>query len=349
MKKQLIFQLCSILFVALFNSCDKPNSESDVLSYSLKGQSTEVSVNKEDFTIQITFPETVTSAENLVADFELSEGAKAYIDGKLQVSGLSVANYEAPFQLKVLAEDEVNQSTWQVSSFNNNYTSSWGLGGFQNESKSNNRPYDWYLDQANTGTFAGVNCGPTTTTMVAKWADATFTRTPEDARSTYRSEGGWWYTNDIDNYLTKYGIIHFFIQLSTSAESTANVMKEQIDGGNILILCLDMYYISDGTNSNWHVDKFYQTAAPDWGHFIALKGYKVVNGHYYFETYDPYCFDKKYSDGSYKGKDRFYRSADLYEATSVWWNYAIVVPANQLKAIPLNGLNAADVPVQRGR
>ena len=35
-----------------------------------------------------------------------------------------------------------------------------------------------------------------------KWlSKKDFNKTSEDARNTYRSTGGWWYTDDIINYL----------------------------------------------------------------------------------------------------------------------------------------------------
>lgn len=36
---------------------------------------------------------------------------------------------------------------------------------------SNNRPYKWYMDQGDTGKFAGINCGPTSTAMILKMVE----------------------------------------------------------------------------------------------------------------------------------------------------------------------------------
>jgi hypothetical protein len=197
----------------------------------------------------------------------------------------------------------------------------YGLGKVLGEEHSNSVDYNWYYDQQNTGTHSLINCGPTSVTMAIKWFDEDFTGTPLDARNTYRSGGGWWYTSDIINYLNLYDVNNYTIALSN-----INVVKDEIDDGNIVILCLDMYYVTymEGP-SYFHYNKFYKTNAKDWGHFIVIKGYKKVDGKLYFEVYDPYSLGEKYADGSFKGKDRYYLSSDLDFATHIWWDYAIVV------------------------
>jgi hypothetical protein len=57
-----------------------------------------------------------------------------------------------------------------------------------------------------------------------------------------------------------------------------SVLRAELDKGNIAILCLDMYFIRDETKGRWHVDKFYPTANTGWGHFIVVKGYRMVDG-----------------------------------------------------------------------
>lgn len=337
-----------LLFSAL-SGCVKDNTEAELLSIDLIDQVCDVTISPANAAVNIVFPNEVTSAEKLQVEFAVSKGASSLSNGEILTSGHSKLNFEAPFIFKVLAEDGLNQSNYEISTFNNDYTSGWGLGGFQKSSVSNNRDYNWYLDQSVTGKYSGVNCGPTSTTMAAKWANNTFAKTPEDARSAYRPEGGWWYTSDIDAYLTNNNIQHYFINLGNSIAGSGEIMLDQLNDGNILILCLDMYYISNGTDLTWHVDKFYSTNAEDWGHFIVVKGYKVVDGQLFIECYDPYCYNKKYNDGGFKGKDRYYRNNDLYKATSIWWNYAIVISGDGEKYMPVNALDKADIPNQGGR
>jgi hypothetical protein len=76
-----------------------------------------------------------------------------------------------------------------------------GLGMESTKEVSNEVKYEWYIDQGNTGQFSGVNCGPTSVTMAIKWADESFTGTPETARAMYHPSGGWWYTDNIIGYL----------------------------------------------------------------------------------------------------------------------------------------------------
>lgn len=344
--KPFILLVC-VLFV--FNACKKDNTVAELLTFELIDHEAEVIINNAGATVLITFNSTVTNADNVKTEIYFSEGASASIDDINISSGINVFNFEAPFYINILAEDEINQLNYIVKSINNNYTDDWGLGGFEKTSCSNNRTYSWYLDQSITGKYSGVNCGPTSTTMAAKWANQNYNKTPEDARAAYRPEGGWWYTSDIDAYLTDNQIQHYYIGLANSSSETAQILTNQLDQGQIMIICLDMYYISNGSNPNWHVDKFYNTNAEGWGHFIIIKGYKMVDKKLFFETYDPYCYNKKYLDGTYKGKDRYYRSMDIYKATSVWWNYAIVIDADIDKSLPVNAIDKAYVPVQRGR
>jgi hypothetical protein len=110
-----------------------------------------------------------------------------------------------------------------------------------------------------------------------------------------------------------------------------------------------MFYVRNEADSKLRVDKFYTAASVGWGHFIVLKGYREVNDKVYFEVYDPYCNSLKYSDGTLKGKDRYYRSEDIFSATSKWWNYAIVISqAGDRKGVQ-GGLDPSTVPVQWGR
>lgn len=216
-----------------------------------------------------------------------------------------------------------------------------GLGLTSTKEVHNDVKNEWYLDQAFSGTHALLNCGPTSVTMAIKWADSLFTKTPEDARNRYIPEGGWWYTTDIVKYLNDYSINNKYISLTNM-----NNLIRELDNGNIAILCVDMYYFSDEVKDRWHVDKFYQANTREWGHFIVAKGYKIVDGKVWYEVYDPYGFRKAYADGSPKGKNRYYKSEEVDQSTTIWWNYAIIISRESGKG--LKGLNSEDVPRQHG-
>lgn len=195
-----------------------------------------------------------------------------------------------------------------------------GLGMNETTKKSNDAGYDWYIDQANTGAHSGVNCGPASVTMAIKWSNSQFTGTAVDARNMYRPGGGWWYTSDIINYLNHNQVNNYVVSLTDN-----NRIRDELSGGKIVILCLDMHHISYETKPRWHIDRFYKAENPGWGHFIVVKGYKIVDSKLLFEVYDPYGYGRTYDSGQQKGINRYYRSEEIHYSASIWWNYAIIV------------------------
>lgn len=224
------------------------------------------------------------------------------------------------------------------------------------ESLSNNCSYEWYLDQKTTGTYSLINCGPSSSVMAMKWSNPSFSDTPEIARSKYRSTGGWWYTNDIISYFNENSIPNHTISLGSAYNQTADLIINELKDNNILILCIDMYYVRKEVDATKRIDKFYNTANTDWGHFFVVKGYKKVDGEFFFEIYDPYSIGIKYSDNTFKGKDRFYRDEDVFTASNIWWNYAIVVSKKGSSAVSQadrysssKHIDINTIPKQKGR
>lgn len=193
----------------------------------------------------------------------------------------------------------------------------WGFGNTEQAYRSNDRKYNWYVDQANTGTHSNSNCGPSSAEMASRWADSLYTGSAEEARSLFRPEGGWWYTSDVISYLTLHNIPNHTVRF----DNTSNI-RELIDQGNILISCLTTAELRRNTNNAHRVDRFYSYGD---GHFLVIKGYRIVNDSALFEVYDPNNWNAKYSDNSQKGKNRHYRESDMSNAISKWWNYLIVV------------------------
>jgi hypothetical protein len=218
-------------------------------------------------------------------------------------------------------------NTPQAYTFSGNYCfqiidSSWGLGTYQTEYVANNKPYNWYIDQGNTGSDANNNCGPSCTVMALKWLRSNYQGTVEDARKVIPAKGGWWYTSDIENYLKYNNVTTYSVQKGVNETS----LKNQIRQGNIVILCINAGLLPYNSNSEQRVGRFYTY---DSGHFIIIKGYRVVDGNTYFEAYDPNSWNATYSDGQLKGKDRYYLSRNLVNAASSWWDYAIVISPEQ--------------------
>lgn len=314
---------CTLLLLLLVSSCE--NSEAYLIDYSINEVTKDIEIVDSAATINITFPGSVTAAENIVTTFELSEGASLLIGDMRQTSGVSEVNYEAPFSLQVISENEKNIQTWSVRSYNNGYSADWGLGGFISEFQSNDRSYDWYINQGNTGPFSSVNCAPSSVVMACRWNDEEFPYSVVDARSMYHPEGGGWYTSDIDDCLTDFNIHHQIIELAESWEETSALIREQLDSGNLLMVCIDIHYLQYCSESEWHIDRYYKTIQLGTGHCIVIKGYIIVDGILYFETYDPVGDNYKYSDGQFMGKDRYYRSKDIFTATFGRWNYAFTI------------------------
>ncbi|HZZ74924.1 MAG TPA: C39 family peptidase [Puia sp.] len=318
-----------------------------IQSFSLFPGKDVTSIDQSKHWISVRVPDTVLSGTALTASFTITSGAVLSLNGKPQQSGITRNNFENDVYYSVSSTDLHSGQDWTVQAFNNDYSVSWGLGHFINGYASDDRSYDWYIDQSTSGNFAGVNCGPASTTMAIKWADSNFTKTALDARMTYEVRGGWWYTSDVDLYLTNNQVAHAVIALSDHADSTATIIKQQLMNQHIIILCLDMDLVRSAANISYHTDKFY-TTTPGWGHFIVLKGYKITDGELFFEAYDPYSFGLKNGDNTLKGMNRYYRFEDLAAACLPWWNYAFVIAKKGSTLSPdaiHRKLNADYVPV----
>ncbi len=193
----------------------------------------------------------------------------------------------------------------------------WALGTTQSGYAHRDRAYEWYIDQADTGTYANNNCGPSSVTMAIKWYNSAFNRTAEDARNTYPEGGGWWYTSDIINYLNLYSVPN-----TTSAFTGTNQLVGLLSQSNLVILCIDTTYLAYDSTAAHRVGRFYGYAG---GHFLVVKGWRTTNSGLFFEVYDPNNWHAAYADLTPKGRNRHYAASDLASAISHWWNYLMVV------------------------
>ncbi|GHM99200.1 hypothetical protein WSM22_06900 [Cytophagales bacterium WSM2-2] len=230
------------------------------------------------------------------------------------------AGFELDVSLQVSDGKSSDRITQTISVPAQNQTQILGLGINETKAVNNDVSYNWYADQGDSGSYRLINCGPASVTMAVKWVNRNFAKTPADARQAIRPEGGWWYTPDIISYLNNNQADNYTISLSNFS-----ALKTALDGGNIAILCLDMFYVNPDAGGQLHVDKFYKTNAAGWGHFIVIKGYKEVDQQLFYEAYDPYSLGVSYRDNTLKGVNRYYRAADLDHATDIWWDYAIIV------------------------
>lgn len=242
----------------------------------------------------------------------------------------------------------MNANTYSLAEATEADLEKWGLGKTQSKYVSNNRDYDWYIDQANTGRYSDTNCGPSCIVMASKWYNKDFFSTIEEANkiveearnNKYRSPAGW-QLDDAEEYLTQNDIpnkIHANIGIAS--------VTNEIDKGNIVIVMLDTKGITRNYEFQQHVHRFYDGSA---NHFIIVKGYRIVDDHIYFEAYDPNSCGAQYDweDAStLKGKDRYYLADEIINSAKDLWDYYIVVyndgiPADDTdKEVPVafNGL-----------
>ncbi len=319
--------LLSILAAIFSSSCSEPIKYSppvaaiqiaDSISYfNLDGSASTVSFGK-----PLTYQWSVSSN---VIRLTYPTARNAFF--RLPADSFSI---ETAITLEVNDGSKSSTSTTQITVPPLTQVRAYGLGKNLVAQASNNVPQEWYIDQSTTGVYNTVNCGPTAVTMAIKWFNPNFQGTPQDARNTYESSGGDWYTNDIINYLNLFNVPNSIMSISSGVDQIITAINQ----GQIAILCLDMNYVtllSSATNSNYHYNKFYSTP-PKAGHFIIVKGYKQVDNTTYLEVYDPNSFGIQYGDGGLKGKDRYYKKEDLDKATFNWWRYAII-----LSPTPING------------
>ena len=207
----------------------------------------------------------------------------------------------------------------QESKSRSSYYESWGIAGTVLKEHRNSRPYSWYIDQANTGPLSNENCGPSCVTMVAKWYNRLYDKNTEHARSLYRPTGGWWYMSDITGFLGAKLINNRLIVLPGT-----DFLKNEIDKGNVVIVCLDMNPLSYNDSNTERIDRFYRTN-PQWGHFLVLYGYIETEKELFFEVCDPNSYGKTYLDQTLKGDGRFYRGGEIYRSVSTWSSRVCVI------------------------
>lgn len=182
---------------------------------------------------------------------------------------------------------------------------------------SNNRHYDWYIDQEHTGDANNNNCGPASAVMAAKFQNQALKTTAEEARNLYPKDNGWWSTGDISNFFTLNNIDNEIDDFDGYHE-----IKATIDQGDIVLVCIDTTYISANDQLNDQTGRFYGYQG---GHFLVIKGYKKIDGNFYFEVYDPNNWSELQENGTEKGLDRYYLESDLSKAIQVWWPYYFII------------------------
>lgn len=161
------------------------------------------------------------------------------------------------------------------------YASRFRKADAQVKTISNDRNYDWYISQYNTGQYSSINCMPTITAMAARWYFGTDTeinvrRLREDWLPEY--DDGWYMfqvTGSLDNYDIPYEIVDY------DEASGTDIICHELDKGNIILT--QMSEAELGVS----------------GHCFIIYGYKKCGDSVRFHIHDP---------GIYDGTDDFGRA-----------------------------------------
>lgn len=331
-----------ILTLLLITSCSKDNNTYSIVTDIKIPESSENVPIKSGSSITITGNGFFESCEIWL----LPANLKAEITIRSNTSIVITVPYIDGEQSIILHQHDQEQTLGKIYTVkkNSELYSSWGLLSPIGEMRSNNRNYEWYINQNETGEFSLVNCGPSATTMTLKWNSVDFNKTTEEARATYHPNGGWWWTDDIINYLIQNNITP-----KTYAFNSVEDLKTVINADGIAILCIDSHYITETDNLEHRINKYYKSPEGS-GHFIVVKGYIYANEKLFFEVYDPWSVKYKYDDGQYKGKDRYYSELDIYESADIWWKSIIAIfPQSRTKSADISSLEISNLPPQWGR
>lgn len=193
----------------------------------------------------------------------------------------------------------------------------WGLGNNLQTYVSNDRDYDWYIDQGDTGRFSSVNCGPSSIAMAGKWLNSSFNVSVEDIRNRYRPDGGYFYDSNITGAFDDYDIDYSWIHISDASD-----IKKAIDSFNIVVIIANLENVSLTASPKYRTQLYYSYGGK---HILIIKGYAEVDDKLYFEVYDPFSNGLKYSDGTLMGKDRYYLANSLMASIKNYYNKAYSV------------------------
>jgi hypothetical protein len=347
--------LCCLL------SCKKDNHpaqiqqnnslENGLLNFSVNGQLVDAVIDTTHNSITATVA-TAANMKNLTINFTLASQVKATVNNSPVNSGAAF-NFTGPVNFKVTSADGKRSTTFVLTV--QTKLQYFGLAGNVAVQKSLDKDYNFYFDQWDGSKYQAINCGPTVTSMAIKWADSSFTGTPAEAREDITEGGDWWTTDDIQSYLVHHQI-NFTVDTLSDLDGQ---VKKSIDGDNLVILCLDMSYVTYNMNVEQHIQKFYQTDGVGWGHFLLVKGYEVSDeGTFYLEIYDPYSDGVHYTTidpTQLKGFNRYYADNSISQATHKWWPYAITLAAKGKTVVASTHLQVNStgkkgrIPVARGR
>ena len=111
---------------------------------------------------------------------------------------------------------------------------------FEVKTVINDRDYDWFFSQKNTGDYSGVNCMPSIATMAAHWYDQNSTATVKKMRATNGSTEGW------TAYELRGGLDAYKVPYQVENHDLASITKALDEGKIILAQYSDRPYEMTG-------------------------------------------------------------------------------------------------------
>ncbi len=99
---------------------------------------------------------------------------------------------------------------------------------FEVKTVINDRDYNWFYSQHDTGPYSAVNCMPTIATMASHWYDQNSSATVEKMRDTNESTDGW-YPHELRHALDVYNVPY------TIEDATMSTITDAIDDGKIVL------------------------------------------------------------------------------------------------------------------
>ncbi len=127
----------------------------------------------------------------------------------------------------------------------------------------NDRPYDWYYTQNDTGAYSEINCMPTAAAMVLKWKNEDFAGSVESLRNTFPKLTGGWTIYPVEKTLEQNGVAYAQRQVSMQN------MIDDLNAGKILFCQCNDYDVRES------------------GHCFVVYGYKTSGGSTWFLLHDP--------------------------------------------------------------
>ncbi len=145
----------------------------------------------------------------------------------------------------------------------------------------NERPYDWYVYQLDTGEYGYNNCMPASIEMAMRYQELEYIPSTEQLRAENLMDGMGWYDLTAENVMKQYGL-----QFTDSWEINQDTMMKYLDEGNLLYV-------------------MYWNPAIEFGHASLIKGYwkkgesvEFIIADPLHNFYGPFCYKETIVDAA---------------------------------------------------